>query len=79
MERPVQTGTTSTGDGRILVAALLATVFIIIFTTSSDFSTLNAFSRHETRVTHVLVTGGAGYIGSHGSGIFHSGRSFLSH
>ncbi|KAJ0028401.1 hypothetical protein Pint_36592 [Pistacia integerrima] len=28
--------------GRILVAALLATVFIIIFTTSSDFSTPNA-------------------------------------
>ncbi|XP_031256469.1 UDP-arabinose 4-epimerase 1-like isoform X1 [Pistacia vera] len=51
--------------GRILVAALLATVLIIIFTTSSDFSTPNAFSRHETGVTHVLVTGGAGYIGSH--------------
>lgn len=23
------------------------------------------FSRHETGVTHVLVTGGAGFIGSH--------------
>ncbi|XP_044485953.1 probable UDP-arabinose 4-epimerase 2 [Mangifera indica] len=50
--------------GRILVAALLATVFIIFFTTSSD-STHNAFSHHEIGVTHVLVTGGAGYIGSH--------------
>ncbi|KAJ0028115.1 hypothetical protein Pint_36338 [Pistacia integerrima] len=74
--------------GRILVAALLATVSIIIFTTSSDFSTTNAFSCHETGVTHVLVTGGAGYASAltpqrfilcNYSYIFYSGRSFLSH
>ncbi|KAI7734232.1 hypothetical protein M8C21_011545, partial [Ambrosia artemisiifolia] len=32
---------------------------------SPTFTSPSPFSRHETGVTHVLVTGGAGYIGSH--------------
>uniref|UniRef100_A0A6N2K016 UDP-glucose 4-epimerase n=1 Tax=Salix viminalis TaxID=40686 RepID=A0A6N2K016_SALVM len=32
---------------------------------SPSYTTPNLFSQHELGVTHVLVTGGAGYIGSH--------------
>lgn len=51
--------------GRILVASVLTAVFIFIFSLSPDSNSNKAFSRHELGVTHVLVTGGAGYIGSH--------------
>ncbi|KAJ4705678.1 UDP-arabinose 4-epimerase 1 [Melia azedarach] len=50
---------------RILIAAFLTTVFIIIFRLSPEHNSHSVFSRHELGVTHVLVTGGAGYIGSH--------------
>ncbi|KAK3227334.1 hypothetical protein Dsin_007196 [Dipteronia sinensis] len=50
---------------RILVAALLLTVVLILFKLSPDLISPNVFSRQELGVTHVLVTGGAGYIGSH--------------
>ncbi|KAJ6426108.1 hypothetical protein OIU84_026651 [Salix udensis] len=32
---------------------------------SPSYSNLSSFSQHELGVTHILVTGGAGYIGSH--------------
>ncbi|KAL9428465.1 hypothetical protein AB3S75_030456 [Citrus x aurantiifolia] len=51
--------------GRILVASVLAGVFIFMFSLSPDSDSTKAFPRHETGVTRVLVTGGAGYIGSH--------------
>ncbi|KAL9425695.1 hypothetical protein AB3S75_032622 [Citrus x aurantiifolia] len=51
--------------GRILVASVLTGVFIFMFTLSPDSNSTKAISRHEPGVTHVLVTGGAGYIGSH--------------
>lgn len=40
-------------------------VFHIWSDSLSCFSFFPKFSRHEVGVTHVLVTGGAGYIGSH--------------
>lgn len=51
--------------GRILVASVLTGVFIFMFSLSPDSDSTKAFPRHEPGVTHVLVTGGAGYIGSH--------------
>lgn len=51
--------------GRILLASVLTAGFIFIFSLSPDSNSTKAFSRHELGVTHVLVTGGAGYIGSH--------------
>jgi len=47
------------------VAAALTVMCIIVLKQSPGFSGTNVFSRHEVGVTHVLVTGGAGYIGSH--------------
>ncbi|KAI3921524.1 hypothetical protein MKW98_013458 [Papaver atlanticum] len=38
---------------------------IYILKNSSSFTTPTPFSRHEPGVTHVLVTGGAGFVGSH--------------
>ncbi|XP_052304119.1 UDP-arabinose 4-epimerase 1 isoform X2 [Populus trichocarpa] len=53
--------------GKIIAAALCITVCIIILkqNQSPTYSSLSLFSQHELGVTHVLVTGGAGYIGSH--------------
>ncbi|KAL5739559.1 hypothetical protein ACOSP7_028451 [Xanthoceras sorbifolium] len=55
----------SNSTGRILGAALLLTVLLIVFRLSPDFISPKVVSRQEPGVTHVLVTGGAGYIGSH--------------
>ncbi|XP_024962105.1 probable UDP-arabinose 4-epimerase 2 [Cynara cardunculus var. scolymus] len=52
---------------RILLAAGLIALCITIIKISPTFSSPSPFSRHETGITHVLVTGGAGYIGSHAS------------
>ncbi|KAI3966330.1 hypothetical protein MKX01_007173 [Papaver californicum] len=51
--------------GKILLAAMLTVLCIYIMKNSSSFTTPTPFSRHEEGVTHVLVTGGAGFIGSH--------------
>lgn len=50
---------------KILLAAGLIALFIIIWKQSDSFSSSSKFSEHEAGVTHVLVTGGAGFIGSH--------------
>ncbi|KAG8387115.1 hypothetical protein BUALT_Bualt03G0219700 [Buddleja alternifolia] len=50
---------------KILVAAALTALFIFVLKRSPSTSTSIKFSQHEAGVTHVLVTGGAGYIGSH--------------
>ncbi|KAI3836559.1 hypothetical protein MKW92_043249 [Papaver armeniacum] len=51
--------------GKILLAAMLTVLCIYILKNSSSFTTPTPFSLHEPGVTHVLVTGGAGFIGSH--------------
>ncbi|GMH31041.1 hypothetical protein Nepgr_032884 [Nepenthes gracilis] len=52
--------------GKILVAAALLAVFLLMMIKHSPTSSTSThFSRREPGVTHVLVTGGAGYIGSH--------------
>ncbi|KAG0467104.1 hypothetical protein HPP92_018096 [Vanilla planifolia] len=51
--------------GKVLMTALLTTFCIIIVKQPPSFSSSNVFSRREAGVIHVLVTGGAGYIGSH--------------
>ena len=50
--------------------SVLATVFILsltiqVFNSKSTDNSCAQFSIHQPGVTHVLVTGGAGYIGSH--------------
>uniref|UniRef100_A0A1J3JFU7 UDP-arabinose 4-epimerase 1 n=1 Tax=Noccaea caerulescens TaxID=107243 RepID=A0A1J3JFU7_NOCCA len=50
--------------GKFLLTASL-TALCIFMIKQSTFNTPSVFSRHEPGVTHVLVTGGAGYIGSH--------------
>ncbi|CDP16042.1 unnamed protein product [Coffea canephora] len=51
---------------KILLAAGFITLFIFVFKKSPSFGGGSGkFSQHEPGVTHVLVTGGAGYIGSH--------------
>lgn len=51
--------------GKVLVAAGLVTFCLVMMKQSPTFNTPTQFSHHEPGVTHVLVTGGAGYIGSH--------------
>ncbi|XP_074347749.1 UDP-arabinose 4-epimerase 1-like [Apium graveolens] len=51
--------------GKILLTAVLTALCILMLKQSPNFNTPSVFSRHEEGVTHVLVTGGAGYIGSH--------------
>ncbi|KAK4710728.1 hypothetical protein R3W88_005241 [Solanum pinnatisectum] len=51
--------------GKILMAAVLTALCILMLKQSPAFNTPSAFSRHQPGVIHVLVTGGAGYIGSH--------------
>ncbi|KAK8992151.1 hypothetical protein V6N11_048246 [Hibiscus sabdariffa] len=51
--------------GKILMVVGLTALCIIMLNKSPSLSTPTHFSRHEEGVTHVLVTGGAGYIGSH--------------
>lgn len=57
----------SSTSRRLLLLAGIAAICLLIFRNSSGFSTSVKFSQHEPGVTHVLVTGGAGYIGSHAS------------
>lgn len=51
--------------GKFILAAGLTALCIFMLKQSPTFSRPSLFSQHEEGVTHVLVTGGAGYIGSH--------------
>ncbi|KAG6398137.1 hypothetical protein SASPL_139590 [Salvia splendens] len=51
--------------GKILMVSTLTALCILMLKHSPTFNTPSQFSSHEPGVTHVLVTGGAGYIGSH--------------
>ncbi|KAG5562338.1 hypothetical protein RHGRI_005165 [Rhododendron griersonianum] len=51
--------------GKILLAAAFTALCILMLKQSPSFNSPSLFSRREPGVTHVLVTGGAGYIGSH--------------
>ncbi|XP_057796726.1 probable UDP-arabinose 4-epimerase 3 [Salvia miltiorrhiza] len=50
---------------RILLAVVVSALLIFMVKGPSSISGSSKFSEHEAGVTHVLVTGGAGYIGSH--------------
>ncbi|XP_038883684.1 UDP-arabinose 4-epimerase 1-like [Benincasa hispida] len=51
--------------GKFVLAATLTALCIIMLKQSPAFSAPSQFGLREPGVTHVLVTGGAGYIGSH--------------
>ncbi|KAL1567581.1 UDP-arabinose 4-epimerase 1 [Salvia divinorum] len=50
---------------RILFVCVVSALLIFMVKRPSSISGSTKFSMHEVGVTHVLVTGGAGYIGSH--------------
>nr|CAD1819598.1 unnamed protein product [Ananas comosus var. bracteatus] len=50
---------------KILMGTFLTAMCIVMLIQSPCHSSPSVFSIHEPGVTHVLVTGGAGYIGSH--------------
>ncbi|KAK1393422.1 putative UDP-arabinose 4-epimerase 1 [Heracleum sosnowskyi] len=54
-------------SGKFMLTVGVATLCIIYLKSSSNPSSPVQFTVHEPGVTHVLVTGGAGYIGSHAS------------
>uniref|UniRef100_A0A2P2KPH7 UDP-D-xylose 4-epimerase n=1 Tax=Rhizophora mucronata TaxID=61149 RepID=A0A2P2KPH7_RHIMU len=64
MDYPHSRGKTNF-PGKAILAVILATVCIVMLLQSPSNNSQIMFSRHELGVTHVLVTGGAGYIGSH--------------
>ncbi|GAB2213976.1 hypothetical protein Droror1_Dr00018305 [Drosera rotundifolia] len=53
--------------GKIVVAAALITFCLLMVKHSPTFNAPSHFSRRDPGIIHVLVTGGAGYIGSHAS------------
>ncbi|KAK4484330.1 hypothetical protein RD792_006907 [Penstemon davidsonii] len=61
----VETKRRSNFTRKIVLAAGITAVFIFLFKRSPAPITSTKFSAHEPGVTHVLVTGGAGFIGSH--------------
>ncbi|PSR84644.1 UDP-arabinose 4-epimerase [Actinidia chinensis var. chinensis] len=52
-------------SGKVLLAASLAALCIIALIQSPNISSPNELSHRDIGIMHVLVTGGAGYIGSH--------------
>ncbi|CAL5214331.1 unnamed protein product [Lathyrus oleraceus] len=51
--------------GKVFLAAALTTICIFMIKRSPSLYSPNPFAVHEPGITHVLVTGGAGFIGSH--------------
>ncbi|KMZ62349.1 UDP-glucose 4-epimerase [Zostera marina] len=49
----------------LTIFCVITILFIIVLTNSFQSKQINMFSHTEPGVTHVLVTGGAGFIGSH--------------
>ncbi|KAL0405195.1 UNVERIFIED_CONTAM: UDP-arabinose 4-epimerase 1 [Sesamum latifolium] len=50
---------------KIILAASITALFFFMIKRPAAINDSTKFSQHEAGVTHVLVTGGAGYIGSH--------------